>query len=81
MNIRLEPWENLSDQQKIEKHYLISLESVDLINSFVASGGSKDEVKRNVEHLKIMVLKDFWDGQDLTPLNNAISSGEGYVNG
>jgi len=80
MNIRLEPWSNLSDQQKVEKHYLISLESSDLINSLVASGGDKGEVKRNVDHLKIMVLKDFWNGQDLAPLNEAISAGEEYVN-
>jgi hypothetical protein len=80
MNIRLEPWSNLSDQQKVEKHYLISLESASLIDALVASGGDKQEVKRNVDHLKIMVLKDFWNGQDLAPLNEAISAGEEYVN-
>lgn len=79
MNVRLESWAKLNDQQKVEKHYLISLESSDLINSLIASGGNKEEVKRNVDHLKIMLGKNFWEGQDMTPIENAIVAGEDYV--
>ena len=33
-------------------------------------------VARNVEHLQIMVAKDYWtDAQDLAPLNAAITAG------
>jgi len=32
-------------------------------------------VDRNVDHLEIMVAKDFWTTEDLTPLNNAITAG------
>jgi hypothetical protein len=32
-----------------------------------------DTVARNVEHLKIMVAKDYWTTQDLTPLNALIA--------
>jgi hypothetical protein len=34
-----------------------------------------DRVSRNVEHLEIMVAKDFWTTEDLTPFNNAITAG------
>jgi hypothetical protein len=33
-----------------------------------------DTVSRNVEHLEIMVGKDFWTTEDLTPFNTAIAS-------
>ena len=83
MNIRFAKWDDLSESQKVEKHYLITLESVDLINKAIAGegvfGNPKDAVTRNVEHLKIMKAKDFWQGQDMTPINNAITAGENYV--
>ena len=83
MNIRFANWDDLNESQKVEKHYLITLESVDLINKVIAGeetfGDSKDSVSRNVEHLKIMKAKDFWQGQDMTPINNAIAVGENYV--
>jgi hypothetical protein len=83
MNIRFAKWDDLSESQKVEKHYLIALESVDLINK-VISGEEvvkhpKDSVSRNVDHLKVMIAKDFWKGQDMTPLENAIVAGENYV--
>jgi len=31
-----------------------------------------DTVKRNKEHLKIMIAKDFWTDEDLTPFQSAI---------
>jgi len=33
-----------------------------------------DCVSRNVEHLQIMVAKDFWTTEDMTPFNTAISN-------
>jgi len=33
-----------------------------------------DCVSRNVEHLQIMVAKDFWTTEDLTPFNEAITA-------
>jgi hypothetical protein len=29
-----------------------------------------------VEHLKIVVAKDYWTSEDLTPLNNVIAAGK-----
>lgn len=84
MNIRLEPWENLSDEQKVEKHYLIAVESADLVNATIATKSlldGREEVQKNVDHLKIMVAKDYWTNQDLTVLEDAIVAGEEYLNG
>jgi hypothetical protein len=36
-------------------------------------------VSRNVEHLELMVAKDFWTDEDMTAVNAAIVSGKGYV--
>jgi hypothetical protein len=83
MDIRSADWDDLNESQKVEKHYLITLESVDLINKAIAGvklpEDPKKAVARNVEHLKIMKAKNFWQGQDMTPINNAITAGENYV--
>jgi hypothetical protein len=61
-------------------HYSASLDSANLINSGKPAGSSEedwiDSVKRNVEHLKIMVAKDFWVSEDMGPLNDAIATGK-----
>ena len=33
-------------------------------------------VARNVEHLELMVAKDYWTTEDLAPLNSAITAGK-----
>ncbi len=62
------------------QQYSASLDSVNLINNLLAKPSLTEEeqesIKRNVEHLKIMVAKDFWTTQDLTPLTDAITAGE-----
>ena len=65
---------------EIQKHYDAALDSVTLINELVALDSLDDEqtatVARNVEHLQIMVAKDYWTAaQDLAPLNAAITAG------
>lgn len=83
MDIRSSDWDDLNESQKVEKHYLITLESVDLINKVIAGekvwGDPKKTVAINVEHLKIMLGRNFWEGQDMTPIENAIVAGENYV--
>jgi hypothetical protein len=48
------------------------MDSVNLINAGQPEGMTDedwaDTVKRNKEHLEIMVAKDFWTTEDLTPL-------------
>ena len=61
--------------------------SVELINGIVDGSTMIDEtqeekndcVNRNVEHLEIMVAKDFWTDEDMTASNTAIQSGKTYI--
>jgi hypothetical protein len=74
------PDESLTAEE-IQAHYDAALDSVTLINELVALDSLDDEqtatVARNVEHLQIMVAKDYWTkAQDLAPLNAAITAGQ-----
>jgi hypothetical protein len=66
--------------EQIAQHYSAAMDSVNLLNAGKPQGMDDMEwagcVKRNVDHLKIMVAKDFWQGQDMTPLNAAIAANE-----
>ena len=65
--------------EQIAQHYSAALDSVALINELMALDSRDVEqtatVARNVEHLEIMVAKDFWTTEDLAPLNAAITAG------
>lgn len=62
------------------QQYSASLDSVNLINDLLAKPSlteeEQDRINRNVEHLEIMVTKDFWTTEDLTPLTDAIAAGK-----
>ena len=66
--------------EEIAQHYTAMGHSVDLINAGQPEGMLDDDwadtVSRNVEHLKIMVAKDFWTTEDMTAANAAIEAGE-----
>tara|TARA_R110000796_G_scaffold13695_2_gene44094 strand:+ start:296 stop:520 length:225 start_codon:yes stop_codon:yes gene_type:complete len=61
--------------QEIEQHYSAAMDSVNLINSEkpsnIADSKWSDTINRNKEHLKIMINKDFWTNENLTPLQEA----------
>lgn len=65
--------------EQIAQHYSAALDSVALINELMALDSRDEEqtatVARNVEHLQLMVAKDFWTTEDLGPLNTAITTG------
>ena len=65
--------------EEIANHYSAAMDSVNLINRLVAQSSltqeEQDTVSRNVEHLQIMVAKDYWTTEDLTPFNDAITAG------
>ena len=73
------PEETLTAEQ-IQAHYDAALDSVTLITDLMALDSRDDEqtatVARNVEHLQIMVAKDYWTSQDMAPLNAAITAGQ-----
>jgi hypothetical protein len=61
--------------EQIAKHYSAAMDSVNLINGgkpvSMTDADWTDCLSRNKEHLKIMLAKDFWTTEDLTPLQNA----------
>ena len=73
--------------EQIAQHYTAMGHSVDLINAIIAgeamanddAADKQDCVDRNVEHLEIMVAKDFWGSEDMTAANTAITAGQGYT--
>lgn len=60
---------------EIAQHYKAALDSVTLINAGkpekMEDADWADCLARNKEHLKIMLAKDFWTTEDLTPLETA----------
>jgi len=61
--------------EQIAKHYSAAMDSVNLINALKAKPVLDVEetgtMARNQEHLVIMLAKDYWTDEDLTPLQNA----------
>ena len=73
--------------EEIAQHYSAMGDSVSLINGIIAGTEMADDtaedkqdcVDRNVEHLEIMVAKDYWTDEDMTAVNSAITAGQGYT--
>ena len=73
--------------EEIAQNYTAMGHSVDLINDIVAgnqdddmeAADRQDTVDRNVEHLELMVAKDYWTNESMTAVNAAITSGNGYT--
>ena len=61
--------------EQIAQHYSAAMDSVNLINAGKPERMSNEDwadcLKRNKDHLKIMIAKDFWTTEDLTPLQQA----------
>ena len=66
--------------EEIAQDFTAMGHSVDLINGIIDGTQMADEeaaerqdcVNRNVEHLEIMVAKDYWTDEDMTAVNAAI---------
>lgn len=62
--------------EQIDQTYSAAMDSVNLLTAGKPADMSdvdwSDTVSRNVEHLKIIVAKDFWTTEDLTPFLSAI---------
>ena len=60
---------------------------VELINGIIAgtsmiddeAADKKSAVDRNVEHLELMVAKDYWTNESMTAANSAITAGKAYT--
>ena len=71
---------------QIAQHYMAMGHSVDLIDAIIAGteyvDQSADEknacVSRNVEHLELMLTRDYWTDEDMTAVDAAIVAGNAY---
>tara|TARA_R100000734_G_C3250318_1_gene52109 strand:+ start:296 stop:520 length:225 start_codon:yes stop_codon:yes gene_type:complete len=64
-------------EEEIAQHYTAMGHSVDLLNAGKLSDMEADDwtkIKaRNVEHLELMVAKDYWTDESMTAVNKAIA--------
>ena len=64
-------------KEEIAQNYTAMGHSVDLLNEGKPEGMEDDEwtdtVSRNVEHLQLMVAKDYWTNEDMAAVNKAIA--------
>ena len=73
--------------EEIAQDYTAMGHSVDLINGIIDGTQMADEeaedrqsaVDRNVEHLELMVAKDYWTTEDMTASNAAIVAGKAHT--
>jgi len=73
--------------EDIAQDYTAMGHSVELINGVIAGTEMAGEeavdrqnaVDRNVEHLELMVAKDFWTNESMTASNSAITAGKAYT--
>ena len=58
------------------QQYASTMDSVNLINGvkpeLMTDLKWADTIKRNKEHIEIMLAKDFWTDEDLTPFKDAV---------
>ena len=63
--------------EQIAQNYTAMGHSVDLLNAGKPDDMEADEwtatKARNVEHLELMVAKDYWTDEDMTAVNKAIA--------
>ena len=73
--------------EEIAQDYTAMGHSVELINGIIDESRMADEsaeerqsaVDRNVEHLELMVAKDFWTDEDMTAVDAAIVAGKAHT--
>ena len=67
--------DNKPTAEEVAKHYSAALDSVALINAGKPEKMTDEDwadcLKRNKDHLLIMLAKDFWTNEDLAPLQAA----------
>jgi len=68
--------DNKPTAEEIARHYSAAMDSVNLLNAGKPEDMKNEDwadcVKRNKEHLNIMLAKDYWTNEDLKPLQDAV---------
>ena len=79
--------EDVKTAEDIAQDYTAMGHSVELINGIIDGSKMADEeaadrqsaVDRNVEHLELMVAKDYWTDEDMTAVDAAIVAGKAHT--
>jgi len=78
--------EETQTPEQVQQHISAAFDSVNLINDEITkevTDNRKDTVKRNYEHLEIMIAKDWFIAgcteQQATDINACITAGKAYV--
>jgi len=79
--------EDVKTAEDIAQDFTAMGHSVELINGIIDGSKMADEsaedkqgaVDRNVEHLELMVAKDYWTDENMTAVNSAITAGNSYT--
>ena len=79
--------EEVKTAEDIAQDYTAMGHSVSLINGIIAGTSMENEtdedkqsaVERNVEHLELMVAKNYWTTESMTAVNAAITAGNSYT--
>jgi hypothetical protein len=79
--------EEIKTVEEIAQDFTAMGHSVTLITDVIAGNAMADEeaadkqsaVDRNVEHLELMVAKDYWTTEDMTAVNAVIVAGKAYT--
>jgi len=79
--------EDVKTAEDIAQDYTAMGHSVELINGIIDGSKMAEEeaadrqsaVDRNVEHLELMVAKDYWTTESMTAVNSAISAGKAHT--
>ena len=71
---------DVQTEEQIAQHYSAMQDSVNLIDEmrtnppeYMTDEEVEDCISRNVEHLELMVAKDYWTDEDMTAVNEAIA--------
>ena len=78
---------NTPTTEQIAENYAAMSHSVALITDVIAGDAEASQsaadrqgcVDRNVQHLELMVAKDYWADEDMAATNAAITAGNGYT--
>jgi hypothetical protein len=69
---------DIPTNEEISRHFKAMLDSVTLIHELTPAqdNGTREIIDRNVHHLIYMLNNKWWDGYDLTLVNEAITLGK-----
>ena len=69
--------------EQIEENYVAMQDSVYMINADILkilTDERKDRINRNIEHLELMLSKEYWTDEAMPQVHAAIAAGKAYLN-